>query len=61
MKLTKCHIKDISNLIFQGYLTCDVFLLDSYITIRSLTTKEREEIIEKYKYLSQIYNFQIVV
>jgi hypothetical protein len=61
MKMKKCHLDDISNLIFQGYLTTDIFIKDTFFVIKSLTTEEREEISLRFKYLSKSYNFYLIL
>ena len=50
MEITKKDFDDISKLIFDSYLTKDVFLLGTYFTIRSVSRYESDKIVEKYKY-----------
>ena len=61
MKMKKSHLSDISSLIFQGFLTSDVFIDNVYITLKTLTTEEREEISSQFKYLPRNYNFLLIL
>lgn len=61
MKISKQNLKDISQLIFDGYLSSDVFLENTYITIRTLKTYEREKLFTKYKHLSKSQNLFIII
>ena len=61
MKISKQDLKDISQLIFDGYLSTDVFLADTYFTIRTLRTEERHKLFTRYKYLFGSQNFFIMM
>lgn len=50
MEITKKDFEDISKLIFDSYLTKDVFLLETYFTMRNVSTSESDKITEKYRY-----------
>lgn len=52
---------DISSLIFDGYITEDLLVSDSYITFKTLSSDDVKNITEKYKYCSNRYNFDQII
>ncbi len=60
MEITKKDFEDISTIIFDSFLTKDVFLLDTYFTIRNVSRYESDEISQKYKY-KEGSNFYIML
>lgn len=61
MKISRQNLEDVSHLVFDGFLSEDVFISDTYFTMRTLTTEERLELSDKYKYLPKAYNLSLII
>ena len=61
MKISKQNLKDVSQLIFDGFLSDDLFFFNTYFTLRTIRTDERESLLSRYKYLSKSENFFIII
>lgn len=60
-KVTKRDFELLSNLVFDSYTTREVELANHHFLLRSLTTKEREDISRCYQYLSSKFNIMLVL
>lgn len=60
-KVSKRDLQVISDLIFDSYITREFEIAGHYFVIRSLTTKEREDISRKFSYLSNKYNIMLIL
>lgn len=60
-KVTKRDFNLLSDLVFETYTTREVKLENHYVMLRSLTTKEREDISRCYRYLPSKYNIMLVL
>lgn len=60
-KVTKHDLEILSDLIFDSYVEQEFDILDYHFVLRSLTTKEREDISRRYRHLSSKYNIKIIL
>jgi len=60
-KVTKQDLKLLSDLIFNSYVEQNIELVEHHFIIRSLTTKERDEIFRKYQYLPSKFNIKLIL
>lgn len=60
-KVTKQDFELLSDLVFKSFITREFEIANHHFVLRSLTTKEREDIPRKYKYLSNNYNIMLVL
>ena len=61
MRLNKTEISELLGFVQDGYLTRDIYFLNTYLTIRSLTKQDRQLVHLKFKYLDKKYNLNLVL